>query len=93
VVEARFGTPGRELTDRFLRDASIEMVAVDAGTAERALSAWRRYGTGRHPAALNLGDCFSYALAEETGLPLVCTGNDFTASDLPTCGPTRSARK
>jgi ribonuclease VapC len=89
VVEARYGTPGRELTDRFLRDASIELVPVDAESADRALSAWRRYGKGRHPAALNLGDCFSYALAEETGLPLVCTGNDFTATDLTTCGPTR----
>lgn len=84
VVEARFGTRGRELADRFLRAAAVELVAVDAGSADRALSAWRRYGKGRHPAGLNFGDCFSYALAEDTGFPLLCTGNDFVATDLPT---------
>jgi ribonuclease VapC len=91
VVEARYGTPGRELADRFLRDAAVELVAVDAGIADRALSAWRRYGKGRHPAALNFGDCFSYALTDDTGFPLLCTGNDFTATDLPTAGPARCA--
>ena len=89
VVEARYGMPGRELVDRFLRDAAVELVAVDAGTADRALSAWRRYGKGRHRAALNFGDCFSYALAEDTGFALLCTGEDFTATDLPTAAPTR----
>ena len=66
-----------------------KLVAVDAGTADRALSAWRRYGKGRHPAALNFGDCFSYALAEDTGFTLLCTGNGFTATDLATAGPVR----
>ncbi len=87
VVEARYGTPGRELADRFVRDAAIELVAVDGETADRALSAWRRFGKGRHPAALNFGDCFSYALAEDTGFPLLCTGRDFAATDLPTSPP------
>jgi ribonuclease VapC len=89
VIEARYGAPGRELADRFLRDVAVELVAVDAGTADRALSAWRRYGKSRHPAALNFGDCFSYALAEDTGFPLLCTGNDFTATDLATAKPVR----
>lgn len=86
VVEARFGMPGRELADRFLRDAAIELVVVDGDTADRALSAWRRYGKGRHPAGLNYGDCFSYALAEDTGFPLLCTGNDFATTDLAISG-------
>jgi ribonuclease VapC len=89
VVEARYGAPGRELVDRFLRDAAIELVAVDGDSADRALSAWRRYGKGRHPAALNYGDCFSYALAEDTGCTLLCTGSDFAATDLPISGRTR----
>lgn len=89
VLEARYGMSGRELVDRFLRDAAIELVAADAGAADRALSAWRRYGKGRHPAALNFGDCFAYALAEDTGFPLLCIGDDFTATDLPTACPSR----
>jgi ribonuclease VapC len=82
VIEARFGAPGRDLVDRFLRDAAVELVDVTADTAERAMSAWRRFGKGRHPAGLNFGDCFSYALADQSGLPLLCTGTDFAATDL-----------
>lgn len=92
VVEARFGAPGRDLVERFLRDADVEVVAVDADAAGRALSAWRRFGKGRHRAALNLGDCFSYALAEDTGAPLLCAGDDFAATDLPTAPPRHVAR-
>jgi ribonuclease VapC len=60
----------------------VELVDVTAETAERALAAWRRYGKGRHPAGLNLGDCFAYALADQSGLPLLSTGADFAATDL-----------
>jgi ribonuclease VapC len=55
---------------------------VDADAADRALSAWRRYGKGRHPAGLNYGDCFVYALADRTGFPVLCTGDDFARTDL-----------
>ena len=82
VVEARFGPAGRDLVDRLLRDADVELVDVDAAMADRALSAWRRFGKGRHRAALTFGDCFSYALAEHSGFPLLCTGADFAATDL-----------
>ena len=50
--------------------------------ARAARLAWRRFGRGRHAARLNLGDCFAYALARETGEPLLCKGNDFAATDL-----------
>jgi len=82
VVEARFGPPGQDVVDRFVRDAEIEVVAVDADMADRALQAWLRYGKGRHRAALTFGDCFSYALADHSGLPLLCIGSDFAATDL-----------
>jgi ribonuclease VapC len=82
VVEARFGPAGGDVVERFIRDAGITVVAVDSAMADRALSAWRRFGKGRHRAALNFGDCFSYALAEHSGLPLLCTGSDFAATDL-----------
>jgi ribonuclease VapC len=87
VIESRFWPAGQDLVERFLRDAEVSIEPVDADLAERAVSAWRRYGKGRHAAALNFGDCFSYALAERTGHPLLCTGNDFAATDLPVLRP------
>jgi ribonuclease VapC len=57
-------------------------VPVDAEQADLARSAWRRYGKGRHPAGLNFGDCFSYALAKFSGEPLLAKGTDFASTDL-----------
>jgi ribonuclease VapC len=88
VIEARLGPAGVDAISRLLRDANIKVVDVDIDAADRALSAWRRYGKGRHRAALNFGDCFAYALAERTGLPLMCTGDDFAATDLQVIRPT-----
>lgn len=82
VAEARLGPAGAELVHRLLRDAEIELVPVDGDATDRAVSAWRRFGKGRHPAALNLGDCFTYAAAEKAGYPILCTGADFAATDL-----------
>jgi len=48
----------------------------------RAMSGWRRYGKGRHQAGLNFGDCFTYALAERTGHPVLCAGDDFAATEI-----------
>ncbi len=50
---------------------------------EWALRGWRLYGKGRHPAGLNLGDCFSYALAMASGEPLLFKGDDFNLTDVP----------
>jgi ribonuclease VapC len=87
VIEARLWPSGQDVIDRFLRDAKIDIVPVDADLAERAMSSWRRYGKGRHPAGLNFGDCFTYALAERTGHPILCTGEDFAATDIPVVSP------
>lgn len=87
VIEARLGPAGQDVVDRFLRDAKIEIVPVDKDLADRAVSGWRRYGKGRHPAGLNFGDCFSYALAERTGHPVLCTGDDFAATDISVVRP------
>lgn len=87
VIEARLWPAGQDVVERFLRDAKIEIVPVDADLAERALSGWRRYGKWRHPAGLNFVDCFTYALAERTGHPILCTGYDFTATDMPVVSP------
>jgi ribonuclease VapC len=87
VIEARLGPAGQDIVDRFLRDAKVDIVPVDADLASRAMSGWRRYGKGRHPAGLNLGDCFTYALAERTGHPVLCTGDDFAATDIAVVRP------
>ncbi len=87
VIEARLWPSGHDIVDRFVRDAKIDIVPVDADLAGRAISGWRRYGKARHPAALNFGDCFTYALAERTGHPVLCTGDDFAATDVAVVRP------
>jgi ribonuclease VapC len=87
VIEARLWPAGQDIVDRFLRDAKVDIVPVDADLADRAMSGWRRYGKGRHPAGLNYGDCFTYALAERTGHPVLCTGDDFAATDISVVRP------
>ena len=85
VLEARRGeAAGREF-DLFLGRANLEVVAVDAEQVEIARAAWRRYGKGRHPAALNFGDCFAYALAKTSGEPLLAKGLDFARTDIDVC--------
>ena len=66
----------------FLATASIELVALDAAQARLAREGFRRFGKGRHPAGLNLGDCFSYALARALGEPLLYKGDDFLRTDV-----------
>jgi ribonuclease VapC len=83
VLEGRFGSAGTSLAPRFLDDGGVELVPFDADQATVAMAGWRRFGKGRHPAALNLGDCFSYALAIASGLPILCTGHDFIQTDAP----------
>jgi ribonuclease VapC len=81
VIEARRGeAAGREF-DLFAVRASFQVAAVDAEQAELARSAWRRYGKGRHTAALNYGHCFVYALAQASGEPILAKGTDFATTD------------
>jgi ribonuclease VapC len=82
VLEAkRSQTAGREF-DFFLLDAGIEVVPVDAASAELARAAWRQYGKGRHPAGLNFGDCFAYALAKLSDDKLLAKADDFSRTDI-----------
>lgn len=62
----------------------ISIEPVDDKHAGLAIEAFRRFGKGRHPARLNLGDCYAYALARDRNLPLLCTGNDFRQTGLRT---------
>jgi ribonuclease VapC len=83
VVENRKRLTGPEDIVRALRDARIEVAAVTPQQAEIAIEAFRRFGRGRHRARLNIGDCFSYALAKATNQPLLFKGNDFIHTDIP----------
>lgn len=85
VVELAFVSYGRGLSDtasRFLKTYDFEIVPVTDATAEIAVSAFRAWGKGIHPARLNFGDCFSYALAKELNCPLLFIGNDFSRTDI-----------
>jgi ribonuclease VapC len=82
VVEARQG-PDAARDLQLLVEATIDhIVPVDEVHAGAAVSAWRRFGKGRHPAALNFGDCFAYALARLDGVPLLFKGGDFAQTDV-----------
>jgi ribonuclease VapC len=68
--------------DAYLDELDISIVPIDRIQFSLAQSAFRRFGKGRHKAALNMGDCFAYALAKSKGEPLLFKGNDFTQTDL-----------
>jgi ribonuclease VapC len=82
VIESRKGETGGHELDLLIYRAQIEVVAVDKDQAELPRLAWRRYGKGRHPAALNYGDCFAYALAKSRQAALLFTGDDFAQTDI-----------
>ena len=82
VIEGRFGEAGGAELDLWLHKIDAEIVAVTPEHADQARRAWRRYGKSRHPAGLNFGDCFSYALARALDAPLLFKGDDFSHTDL-----------
>jgi ribonuclease VapC len=73
---------GRAEVEGLILDARIELIAVSVEHAGTAVTAFHRFGKGRHPAKLNYGDCFAYALAKHRGEPLLYKGNDFSQTDL-----------
>lgn len=82
VVEARKGRVGAQELDAFVQQGGFVIEPFDAEQAEVARDAYRRFGKGRHEAALNLGDCASYALAKSFGEPLLFKGTDFPRTDV-----------
>jgi ribonuclease VapC len=82
VALSRKGTTGQLRLASLCGELSLEIVPFDFEQAQIACLAWSRFGKGRHPAALNVGDCCSYALARVQSLPLLCKGNDFVKTDL-----------
>jgi ribonuclease VapC len=70
------------LVDRFLSEVNTTVVPVDREIVAAAIAAFDRFGKGRHPAGLNMGDCFAYACAKQLGAPVFCKGNDFPRTDI-----------
>ena len=81
VIGGRGDATDTEL-DLFVDEAKIELVPVTTAQATAARHAWRRFGKGNHPAALNFGDCFAYALAKTNREPLLFKGEDFAHTDV-----------
>lgn len=71
-----------ELVRDFVRELAIHIAPVDADAADHATAAYLRFGRGYHPAALNFGDCFAYALAKARVEPLLFKGEDFCKTDI-----------
>jgi len=82
VVARALGEPGLQHLDLLLQKAEIDPVPLHLEHVYWALRGWRQFGKGRHRAALNLGDCFSYALAMATAEPLLFKGDDFGLTDV-----------
>jgi ribonuclease VapC len=82
VVSGRSSADARYQLAGLLRSIGAEIVPFTEEHYEAALSAFLRYGKGRHPAGLNFGDCMSYAFARVSGQPLLYTGNDFSKTDI-----------
>ena len=82
VLVSRRGDHALAEIDLWLQKIDADIIAVDADLADLATQAWLTYGKGRHPAALNFADCFSYALSKRADEPLLFIGNDFVQTDV-----------
>lgn len=89
ILESRYGPDAVRDLDLFVAKAQISLVSVDEDQAKLARSAFRKYGKGRHPAGLNFGDCFSYALSKALDMPLLFKGHDFGQTNIE-CHPASS---
>ena len=82
VLSARLDRDARPKLARILQEYEITVVPFAAAHWDEATEAFLRFGKGRHPAALNYGDCMSYAVARLADQPLLCLGRDFAQTDL-----------
>jgi ribonuclease VapC len=82
VIEGQLGPEAGRQLDMFFLRAEIVVEAVTVEHAQLARQAFLDFGKGRHPAQLNFGDCFAYALAKATGEPLLFKGMDFSKTDI-----------
>jgi ribonuclease VapC len=82
VVGARLQLDGRSLVSRFLHEQEVSIITFGEDHWRTAADAYARFGRGRHKAALNYGDCLTYAVAKLAGQPVLAVGRDFAQTDL-----------
>jgi ribonuclease VapC len=82
VMQVRRGDEAARDLDLLLAKLKIDIIPVSAKQADIARKAFQRFGRGRHPARLNFGDCFAYALAKDSSRPLLFVGKDFSQTDI-----------
>jgi len=82
ILTSRLGDRGTEMLRRFLQEGEVTVLPFRETEFHEAVEAFRRFGKGRHPAALNFGDCMAYATARLAGQRLLCRGDDFPQTDL-----------
>jgi ribonuclease VapC len=82
VMQVRRGDEADRDLDLLLAKLKIDIIPVSGKQANLARRAFQHYGRGRHPAKLNFGDCFAYALAKDSSAPLLFKGNDFSQTDI-----------
>jgi ribonuclease VapC len=82
VLTTRLKTDARPVLLAFLRRLNVEVIPFNEEHLDAATAAFLRFGRGRDPAALNLGDCMAYAVAATAGMPLLFTGEDFVQTDI-----------
>jgi ribonuclease VapC len=86
VLTARLEHRGRIQQERFLKESECTVIGFEEAHYGVAVDAFGRFGKGRHPAALNFGDCLTYAVAKLSGEPLLAIGDDFRQTDLALVG-------
>ncbi|MBI2838684.1 MAG: type II toxin-antitoxin system VapC family toxin [Acidobacteria bacterium] len=82
VLTARLPSDARGILARFLAELSVVTIPFGDAHWRESVNAYRRFGKGRHPAGLNFGDCLTYATAKLAAQPLLCTGDDFSKTDI-----------
>jgi ribonuclease VapC len=82
VLSSRIPGDTRQILNEFVREFEVEVIAFSRDHFDAAADAFFRFGKGRHPAALNFGDCLSYAAASLSGLPLLFVGDDFSKTNI-----------
>lgn len=82
ALTRRLGPVASSLIERLLGEAGVAIMPFDERHWRAAIEAGRRFGKGRHPAALNFGDCLSYAMARVAARPLLAVGDDFRKTDI-----------
>lgn len=82
AIGRRLGFAHPSVIHRVLQEARIAVIGFSQRHWVEAVLAYERFGRGRHPAALNFGDCLSYAVAKLAAEPLLCVGDDFAKTDV-----------